>query len=268
MLQLDHIKNFFPPGMRENRNRQKYMIKEYLQLMILNYLTTTPFIRKIVLIGGTNLRLVKRIDRFSEDLDFDCKDLSSDEFKKMTDGIIVFLQRNGFHVETREKPNEKLKAYRRSIYFPQLLFELGLSVYRNERFLIKIETQDQQINYPHKMAVINGCGFYFLFPVPADEILCSMKICALLSRQKGRDFYDVMFLMDQTKPDFDFLSSRCGINNFSELKQAFEKMLQTINLSHKAKDFEHLAFHESSTRKILLFKEFINSIGNQQSTVV
>ncbi|MBG0766428.1 MAG: nucleotidyl transferase AbiEii/AbiGii toxin family protein [Spirochaetaceae bacterium] len=28
----------------------------------------------IPFIGGTNLRLIKHIDRFSEDLDFDCTD--------------------------------------------------------------------------------------------------------------------------------------------------------------------------------------------------
>ncbi|MCK9626641.1 MAG: nucleotidyl transferase AbiEii/AbiGii toxin family protein [Bacteroidales bacterium] len=36
-------------------------------------------------IGGTNLRFVKGIDRFSEDLDFDCKDLS----KAKTKGLFI-----------------------------------------------------------------------------------------------------------------------------------------------------------------------------------
>ncbi|MFO7882762.1 MAG: nucleotidyl transferase AbiEii/AbiGii toxin family protein [Kosmotogaceae bacterium] len=77
--------------------------------------------------GGTNLRLTKGIDRFSEDLDFDCKNLSSEEFIKMIDDVIIFLQRFGFRIETRDKPNDKLKAFRRNIFFPELLFELGLS---------------------------------------------------------------------------------------------------------------------------------------------
>ena len=262
MLQPEYIKNFFPPEIRENRNQQKYMIKEYLQLLILDYLTTTPFLRKIVLIGGTNLRLTKGIDRFSEDLDFDCKGLSKNEFMQMTDGIILFLQRSGYRIEVRDKPNDQLNAFRRSIYFPQLLFDLGLSVYRNERFLIKIESEDQQVNYEHKMATIKGCGLYFMFPVPSDGVLCAMKLCALLSRQKGRDFYDVMFLMAQTQPDFDFMFSRCGIKNTDELKKALEKILQSVNLSNKAKDFEHLVFHKTNTRKILLFKDFVSSLGN------
>jgi predicted nucleotidyltransferase component of viral defense system len=64
MIQLELIRNFFPAEIRENAVFQKYMLKEYIQLLILDYLSTTPFIKKIVFIGGTNLRLVKGIDRF------------------------------------------------------------------------------------------------------------------------------------------------------------------------------------------------------------
>ena len=135
MIQLEQIKHFFPPLLRENASFQKYMIKEYIQLLILDFLSTTSFIRKIVFIGDTNLRLVKGIDRFSEDLDFDCKDLSKEEFTEMTDAIINFLKRNGFRIEVRDRENKRLTAFRRNILFPELLFDLGLSGHKEERFL-------------------------------------------------------------------------------------------------------------------------------------
>lgn len=260
MIQLDQIKNYFPPQIQGNPAFNKYMMKEYLQLTILDFLSSSSYIGKLALIGGTNLRLIKGIDRFSEELDFDCKNLSKDEFMKMTDSVLVFLKRHGYNVVAKDSYSDKLKAFRRSIYFPEFLFELGLSGHREERFLIKIESQDQQIIYKHKMAAIKGCGLYFMFPVPVDEVLCAMKVSALLSRQKGRDFYDVMFLMGQVKPDFDFLYAQRGISNMDELKQAFEKMLHSTNLSHKAKDFEHLAFDKSNTRRILLFNDFVSGI--------
>jgi predicted nucleotidyltransferase component of viral defense system len=260
MIQPELLKNYFPPYLSENRSHQKYMLKEYLQLLILDYLTTTPYIRKLVFIGGTNLRLTKGIDRFSEVLDFDCKRLSKDEFMVMTDGIVHFLQRNGLNVETRDNVNDKLIAFRRSLYFPGLLFNLNLSGYKNERFLIKVECQDQQIEYTHKIAHIKGCGFYFSFPVPTDQVICAMKISALLSRQKGRDFYDTMFLMGQTQPDYGFLSARCGISNLRELKEAFSTILLKTDLSHKAKDFEHLIFEKRNSGKILLFNEFVEGL--------
>ena len=260
MIPLEQIKNFFPAELRELPIRQKYMLKEYIQLMILDFLSTSVYLKKITFIGGTNLRLVKGIDRFSEDIDFDCKEFPKSEFSDMTDSILEFLKRSGLRVETREKNNDKLKAFRSSIYFPEFLFELGLSGYKDERFLIKIECQDQKINYPQKLVNIKGCGFFFPFPVPTDEVLCAMKISALLSRHKGRDFYDVMFLLSQTKPDYEYLSVKCNIHNLIELKTALNKMLEGVSPEQKSKDFEHLLFQIKNSKRILAFGDFIDEL--------
>ena len=84
-----------------------------------------------------------------------------------------------------------------------------------------------------------------------------MKISALLSRQKGRDFYDAMFLLGQSTPDYDFLQTRCGIADLAALKQAVSVMLTKVNLTIKARDFEHLLFEKRNSTRILSFGEFI-----------
>jgi len=257
MMRLELIKNFFPQGIRENTTFQKYMLKEYIQLLILDFLSTTPYIKKIAFIGGTNLRLVKGIDRFSEDLDFDCKDFSKEEFMEMTDAVINFLKRDGLRVEVRDRENKKLTAFRRNIHFPELLFELGLSGHKEERFLIKVESEDQQMSYKPILANIKGCGLYFPFPVPPDGVLCSMKISAMLSRAKGRDFYDVMFLLAQTRPDYSFLTEKLNIRNLEELKISVLKILKTVDLNMKKRDFEHLLFNKRNSERILSIGEFI-----------
>ncbi|HNY44861.1 MAG TPA: nucleotidyl transferase AbiEii/AbiGii toxin family protein, partial [Bacteroidales bacterium] len=210
MLNFEQIKNYFPPQIRENPAHNKYILKEYIQLMILNFLSSSKYVKKIAFIGGTNLRLLKGIDRFSEDLDFDCKDFSIEEFVEMSQSVLTFLKRSGIKAETREKQSDKLTAFRSRFYFPELLFELGLSAYKEERFLIKIESQNQKFEYTPQMATISGCGFFMSFPVPPDDILCAMKISALLSRAKGRDFYDIMFLLSQTNPNYDYLAQKQG----------------------------------------------------------
>lgn len=260
MIQIEQIKNYFPAQIRENSIFDKHILKEYLQLMILDYLSSTPYIRKMTFIGGTNLRLVKGIDRFSEDLDFDCKDLSKDEFLEMTNGVILFLERSGLRVEARDKDNPKLMAFRRNIHFPELLFDLGLSGHKEERFLIKIESQDQRVIYEPVITNIKGCGFFFPFPVPSDGVLCSMKIAAMLARSKGRDFYDLMFLLAQASPDYGFLSKRCGVNNLQEFKEVTYELIKTVDLKKKQKDFEHLLFNKVNSEKILQFEDFINSL--------
>lgn len=198
--------------------------------MILDFLSTSPYVHKITFIGGTNLRLIKGIDRFSEDLDFDCKNLSQEDFTKMTDEILTFLQRSGLKAETRDKNNDKLTAFRRNLYFPELLFDLGLSGYREERFLIKVESQDQKFEYQSKIVNVKRAGFFFPFPVPSDSILCAMKLSALLTRQKGRDFYDAMFLLGQTEPDYQYLATKKNIHDKKELKQALTEIVKTTDL--------------------------------------
>lgn len=263
MIQIEQIRNYFPVQIRENSSFDKPILKEYLQLMILDYLSSTPTIQKMAFIGGTNLRLVKGIDRFSEDLDFDCKDLSEDEFNEMTNGVIQFLKRSGLKVEAKDKENPKLTAFRRNIHFPELLFDLELSGHKEERFLIKVESQDQGIVYSPIFKNIKGCGFFFPFPVPSDGVLCSMKIAAMLNRAKGRDFYDLMFLLAQSKPDYKFLSQRCGVDNLKEFKQVTAELLKTVDLKKKQKDFEHLLFNKVNSEKILRFGEFVDSLADR-----
>ena len=260
MIDLQHIKSYFPADVQENPVFSKYMLKEYVQLLILDFLSSSAYVGKIAFIGGTNLRLVKGIDRFSEDLDFDCKDFSEGDFLQMTDSILVFLQRSGLRAEVRDKPNERLKAFRRNIHFPGLLFDMGLSGYKEERFLIKIETQDQGFDYTRNMVNIKRLGFFFPFPVPPDSVLCAMKISALLSRAKGRDFYDAMFLLQQTEPDYHYLAEKCSIPNKAELKAALLNGAEKTNLQLKSRDFESLLFNKEQSRKVLLFKNFVETL--------
>jgi predicted nucleotidyltransferase component of viral defense system len=256
MVDLNLVKNYFPEQIRNNTLLVKSMMKEYIQLLILDYLSTTPYIRRLTFIGGTCLRLVKGIDRFSEDIDFDCKEINKEEFLKMSDDVMLFLKRNGYMVESKDKKSTKLKAFRKNIYFPQFLFDIGLSKHKEERFLVKIEAQDQGVNYTREIKNIKGCGFYFPFPVPSDAVLCAMKATALLDRGKGRDFYDLMFLLGQTKPDYDFLEKRTGIKNAAELKVAVKKRLKLTDLKTRTRDFEHVLFNRENNKRIVRFEEF------------
>ena len=152
--------------------------------------------------------------------------------------------------------NKKLTAFRRNIHFPELLFELGLSGHKEERFLIKVEREDQQMSYKPILANVKGCGLYFPFPVPPDSVLCSMKISAMLSRSKGRDFYDVMFLLAQTGPDYSFLAEKLNISNLDQLKISVLETLKAVEM----RDFEHLLFNKRNSERILSVGEFFQDL--------
>lgn len=259
MIDIAYIRSFFPPAISGESRFDRYMLKEYLQLMILDHLAATPYFRKVSFIGGTNLRLIQGIDRFSEDLDFDCKEMSEEEFLLMTDSVVRFLRNNNIDVETRDRPNPHLTAFRRNLYFPQMLFNLGLTGHREERLLVKIEAQDQGVLYPSEVVNVNRMGFFFGIPVPPLDILCAMKFSAVLARQKGRDFYDTIFLLSKTKPNLEFLKARNGISSFEELETAISKMLEQVDLNQKKKDFAHLLFNENNAERILHFQEIVKS---------
>ncbi len=260
MMPLSAITSFYPQALSGDARFQKYILKEYIQLLILDFLSTTSYIRRLVFIGGTNLRLVKGIDRFSEDLDFDCKDFSTEDFDQMSQEVSSFLVRSGFNAVLKAQESSRLTAFRKSLIFPELLFELGLSGHKDERFMVKLEAQDQGMAYAKDLALIKGCGLVFSFPVPTDAVLCAMKLSALLSRAKGRDFYDALFLLGQAKPDYGFLTTKCGISNLRVLKAAINTKLESVNLPKKKKDFEHLLFNRSNSDRILQFKDFIHAL--------
>ena len=259
MIDLDFIRSFFPLMIAKDSRFDRYMLKEYLQLLILDYLSTTSYIGKLSFIGGTNLRLIQGIDRFSEDIDFDCKDLSREEFIAMTDSVVTFLLQNNIDVETRDKPNPNLTAYRRNLYFPQMLFNLKLTGHREERLLLKIEAQDQGIRYQQEIATVNRMGFFFNIQTHPVDVLCAMKFAAILSRQKGRDFYDAIFLLSKTKPNMEFLQKRVGINTIDQLRLAVDDKLKEIDLNQKKRDFQHLLFNESNADRILSFRTLIDN---------
>ena len=260
MIDIGYIRSFFPPAIARESRFDRYMLKEYLQLLILDHLTTTPYIGKMAFIGGTNLRLIQGIDRFSEDLDFDCKDLSEAEFMAMTDSVVQYLRQNNVEVETRDKPNPKLTAFRRNLYFPQMLFNLGLTGHRDERLLLKIEAQDQGVPYQPIVANINKMGFFFGVQVPPLDVLCAMKFATILTRQKGRDFYDAIFLLSKTKPNMDFLKASAGISSMEEVKAALKERLKEVDLNLKKRDFGHLLFNEANADRVLQFPNVVDAL--------
>ena len=87
-----------------------------------------------------------------------------------------------------------------------------------------------------------------------------MKFAAIMARQKGRDFYDAIFLLSKTKPNLDFLKARTGISSMEELKAALTERLMEVDLNQKKRDFGHLLFNEANSERILQFKEVVDKI--------
>lgn len=260
MISFESIKGFFPEELRSGQFA-KHILKEYVECLALEWIARSQWAPKLTFIGGTNLRLTKGIDRFSEDLDFDCKGLEPEEFMRFTDALVAYLTNNGLNATTKEQESKRLTAMRRSILFPGLLHDMGLSAFKEERFMMKIEAQDQGREYATVNADVRRCGFFFPVRVPNEATLCAMKLSALLTRGKGRDFYDAIFLLQRTEPDYSFFAlSHPEITDMQSLKVALKAKAQAVDLELKRRDVEHLLFRHERAELLTRFPAFVDSL--------
>jgi hypothetical protein len=181
MISFDEIKSFFSDSIRKNQSHFEYMLKEYFHYRMLDILFSVEYASRLSFIGGTNLRILYQIQRFSEDLDFDCFNLSREEFFQLTDKIISRLLKEGISVEAEDKEKDhRLAAFRRNIIFPGLLFELGFTGHREKKLLIKIECEPHNYIYEPLKPIIQKFNVFTQIFAPSPDILLSMKTGAVL----------------------------------------------------------------------------------------
>lgn len=263
MINFDEIKSFFAEGLRRNPAHYEYMLKEYFHYRMLDIIFSGEYASKMSFIGGTNLRILHQIKRFSEDLDFDCFNLSRKEFMNLTDMVLNSLGQEGIIVEADDKEKDmKLVAFRRNIVFPGLLFDLGFTGHREKKLLIKIECEPHNYEYEPEKPIIQKFNVFTQIFAPSPSILLSMKTGAVLERGKGRDFYDFIFLSGKTDPDFGYLEAKFGITNYAHLYNKILESCQETDFKLKSRDFEKLVFDKAESRKVLFFKEYIQQKYN------
>jgi len=184
------------------------MVREYLQARILESLQQAGAFQNWAFLGGTSLRFLYRLPRFSEDLDFSRlgtnqpRDLLTEEFKRLVRRVDTTLAAEEYTVVTRERPSGVVQSS--FITFPGLLYELGLSPYRDQRISIKVEVDTNPP--PHGMtetSVLRRHVLLNLLHYDKPSLLAG-KLHALMQRPyvKGRDVYDlVWYLSDPAWPE-------------------------------------------------------------------
>lgn len=258
MISFDELKSFFGDTLLRSPSFFEYMLKEYFHYRILDIIFSGGNAFKLSFIGGTSLRILHNAQRFSEDLDFDCFDLSREEFTVLTDSVINRLSREGIKIEAEDKKKDlRLTAFRRNIIFPGMLFDLGFTGHREKKLLIKIECEPHHYAYEPVKPIIQKFNVFTQIFAPSPGILLSMKTAAVLERGKGRDYYDFIFLSGITDPDYGYLDEKFGIVNPIQLYERILRSCEETNFELKSRDFEKLAFDPAETRKVFLFREYI-----------
>lgn len=142
MLDLNQIVQQYPAPLQPF---SRFILREYLQHKILQLIHDSAYADRFTFLGGTCLRIVHGNQRFSEDLDFDNTGISETDFESLATVIVDGLRLEGYEVEMRLV----LKgAYHCHIKFPALLYQQGLSGFREEKILIQLDTEPQHFALP------------------------------------------------------------------------------------------------------------------------
>jgi len=253
MLSLETIASQYPESIRPFK---RSLLREYLQYKILEIIFGSSYATRLAFLGGTALRIVYDNTRFSEDLDFDNFGLNEAEFIEVADIVKKGLERQGLIVEVKTVSKG---AYRASIRLPDILFKNGLTGQKEEKILIQIDSASHGFQYKPDKKILNKFDvFSEIFVTPLD-IMLSQKIYAAFERKrpKGRDFFDIVFLLSLTKPNYTYLQEKINITNATQLRKYFNCMTKELNFAELGKDVKNFLFDPSDVRKIQLFREFI-----------
>ena len=256
MLMLEEIEKQYSVSLRPFKRN---LLREYLQYKILEIIFNSQSANKLSFLGGTALRVVYDNTRFSEDLDFDNFGLSEEEFAKLTEEVRAGMIKLGFQTEIR---NVFKGAFRCYLKIPKVLLENELAVMPDEKILIQIDTAAHGFQYEPDKKILNKFDvFTQIFSTPLD-ILLSQKIYTIFNRHraKGRDFFDTIFLLGLTKPNYDYLKLKMGVDNWADIKKKLLGEMERLDLAELAKDVEPFLFTPSDSKKIILFKDYIKQL--------
>ena len=95
------------------------------------------------------------------------------------------------------------------------------------------------------------------------DLLLAQKFYAVLNRKrnKGRDFFDIVFLLGQTVDvNYAYLEMKTGIKTPEELKARILDKCASLDMVEMAKDVRPFLFNPKDDKKVSLFAEYVSQV--------
>ena len=215
-------------------NTKLNIMWEYLQAYILRIMHDNRVFRSTAFLGGTALRFLYGLPRFSEDLDFSLTGNKKYRFVDLIIKIKQELELAGYDISISYN-DEKTVQYA-MVKFDQLMYEAGISPHEEQKFSIKIELDT---NPPEGAGLkTNIVNKYFPISFLSYDIpsLFAGKLHALLSRKytKGRDYFDLGWYLSRWKnisPNIALLQNglkQTGWKGKMPLEHTWQDLLYTV----------------------------------------
>jgi predicted nucleotidyltransferase component of viral defense system len=250
-------------------NLARCIVREYLQARVLETLQENGAFTSWAFMGGTALRFLYSMPRFSEDLDFSVTaPAPEDNFLMLMKKAKNTFLAEDYDVTVKAKTTKTVKAA--FIKFPGLLYELNLSPLASETISIKVEVDSNPpAGATLETTVIRKHCLLNLQHYDKSSLLAG-KLNALLTRKyvKGKDVYDLIwYLSDRTwpPPNILMLNNALAQKNHQGSKMTKENWRQQTAKKVADLDFNKVTadvkpFIEKQTDLQLLTKENLTKL--------
>lgn len=188
-------------------------LKEITQEVALYAFSKVGFFEKACFIGGTCLRIVHSLDRFSEDLDFSTKRVEQNfDLDEYLTRVMDVMSPYGFGLTVDDKDLGDRNVQTRFLKDDSIKKVLTFKHRQDERQKIKIKIEVDTSPPPGANHKVEYVDFPDDFQIKAYDLssLMAGKLHALLCRSypKGRDWYDFSwYIKNNCSPNLNLLEN-------------------------------------------------------------
>ena len=231
-------------------------LREFLQVLILREIYDKNYFQHLSFVGGTALRFLYDLRRFSEDLDFSVFSRHGYDFDKLATDLRRGMGYHGFDVDM--KMHDLRTVQNIDLKFKNLLVTYGLSRIKSQKLYIRIEIDTNPPKGWHTQ--VSAVNRTFIFTVTHFDLnsLFALKVHACFYRKytKGRDFYDLIwYLGKKIPPNFLLLNNAVKQTEGKDpritpanLRAFLAKKLARIDFAKARRDVERFLEDKSELR--------------------
>lgn len=180
--------------------RKLNVLREYVQAFVLRSLHECEAFSRLAFVGGTALRFLENLPRYSEDLDFSLLDARGYEPERWLKKVKAELELSGFACTVRW--NNRKVVHTAWVGLAALLRDAGLAARPEQKLSIKLEIDTRPPGGAEVARTVLRRHLTFVVCHYAIGSLMAGKVHALWVRPypKGRDWFDLIWYRAHRPP--------------------------------------------------------------------
>ena len=230
---------------RKNAADERNAIHEVMQQIALAGLARGGFFQKAAFYGGTCLRLLHDMHRFSDDMDFSLLEPDRDfHFEDYFPAVVEEFKLAGKDVEIKMKRKGQPSAIESAFLKESSdVFDIGFTTEKRQKVKIEVDI-DPPPKFSTEMCVLNEPRSCVVRAYTLPDLFAGKASAALFRkwkhRIKGRDWYDVAWYIAKRVPlDLAHLVERAKESAPEADVSTPEKVIAAFNARIDSIDFEN-----------------------------